>query len=72
MATSPVIKCPTCRKRGRWFDGPFGPFCSERCKLIDLGKWLGEEHRVSTPLTNAHLDQIEDLGPAQSPPPGLN
>lgn len=44
------IKCPTCKKRGAWFSGAFGPFCSHRCKLIDLGKWLGEEHRISEPL----------------------
>jgi uncharacterized protein len=27
-------------------ENPWAPFCSERCKLIDLGKWLGEEYRV--------------------------
>ena len=27
---------------------PFFPFCSQRCRLIDLGKWLGEEYRVPT------------------------
>jgi endogenous inhibitor of DNA gyrase (YacG/DUF329 family) len=31
-------------------DLPFFPFCSERCKLIDLGDWFDEEHRISTPL----------------------
>ncbi|MCG9129208.1 DNA gyrase inhibitor YacG [Candidatus Poribacteria bacterium] len=31
---------------------PNFPFCSKRCKSIDLGKWLNEEYRISTPLTN--------------------
>ena len=51
------IKCPTCKKPGAWFSGPFGPFCSHRCKLLDLGKWLGEEHRISEPL---RADQLQD------------
>ena len=40
------MKCPTCNKRIEWDDNPFRPFCSERCKLIDLGRWVSEEYRV--------------------------
>jgi hypothetical protein len=40
------ITCPLCRKKTRWENNPFKPFCSERCKLIDLGKWASEEYRV--------------------------
>lgn len=39
-------KCPTCNKPIQWQDNPFRPFCSERCKLVDLGKWVSEEYRV--------------------------
>ncbi len=39
------IKCPICRKKTEWKGNPFRPFCSERCKLIDLGKWAFEEYR---------------------------
>jgi endogenous inhibitor of DNA gyrase (YacG/DUF329 family) len=36
----PEVNCPTCGARVRWvFDNPFRPFCSERCRLIDLGEW---------------------------------
>lgn len=48
-----LVRCPTCKKKGPWFEGPYGPFCSERCKLIDLGRWLGEEYRISEPLVEA-------------------
>lgn len=42
-----TIQCPTCQKAGTWTDNnPFKPFCSERCRLIDLGAWASEAHRV--------------------------
>ena len=41
-----TIKCPTCGKEARWKDNCFRPFCSERCRLIDLGKWASEEYLI--------------------------
>ena len=46
----PVMECPTCGRRVEYrskAEVPFRPFCSRRCKLIDLHKWLNEEYRVS-------------------------
>ena len=41
------VKCPTCDKDVDWDDNqPWRPFCSERCKLIDLGEWASESHRI--------------------------
>ncbi|MDP3029526.1 MAG: DNA gyrase inhibitor YacG [Deltaproteobacteria bacterium] len=40
------IKCPVCHKSTSWEGNPFRPFCSERCKLIDLGKWIDEGYRI--------------------------
>lgn len=41
------VACPTCGKTVEWrADNRWRPFCSERCKLIDLGDWFGEEHRI--------------------------
>jgi hypothetical protein len=51
------IRCPVCKKAGDWFAGKYGPFCSRRCQLIDLGKWLGEEHVTSEPLRPEHSNQ---------------
>ena len=42
-----------------FFADPLGPFCSQRCKMIDLGKWLGEEYRVSEPLRPDHFMEME-------------
>lgn len=41
------IKCPTCQKEIEWDkNNPYRPFCSERCRLIDLGEWASESHRI--------------------------
>jgi endogenous inhibitor of DNA gyrase (YacG/DUF329 family) len=42
------MKCPICKKDVP-VTGEYAPFCSERCKLIDLGKWAAEEYVISTP-----------------------
>ena len=61
----PPIKCPTCKKVGDWFAGQHGPFCSHRCKLIDLGKWFGGEHAISEPLKPEHFEPYADLPPGK-------
>jgi hypothetical protein len=58
-------KCPTCKKEGNWFEGEYGPFCSHRCKLVDLGKWFSQENRISEPLRPEHLDPFVNLPPGQ-------
>jgi endogenous inhibitor of DNA gyrase (YacG/DUF329 family) len=43
----PVVNCPHCGKTVVWTESEkFRPFCSERCKLIDLGAWADESHRI--------------------------
>jgi uncharacterized protein len=59
------VKCPTCRKTGDWFSTPHGPFCSHRCKLVDLGKWLGEENVISEPLRPDHFKDYENIPPGE-------
>lgn len=59
------IKCPMCRKSGDWLATPFGPFCSKRCKLVDLGKWFSQEHAVSEPLRPEALESYADLPPGE-------
>ncbi len=44
------MRCPICRKETTWKDNPNRPFCSERCKLIDLDNWLSERYRLSSPI----------------------
>ncbi len=41
------VDCPTCGKDVIWDnDSKWRPFCCERCKLIDLGEWASESHRI--------------------------
>jgi endogenous inhibitor of DNA gyrase (YacG/DUF329 family) len=40
------VKCPTCRRELDWETAPYRPFCSDRCRLIDLGAWLTERHAI--------------------------
>jgi endogenous inhibitor of DNA gyrase (YacG/DUF329 family) len=44
---TPVVTCPTCGVAVSWTAASrWKPFCSERCKLIDLGQWATEKYRV--------------------------
>jgi endogenous inhibitor of DNA gyrase (YacG/DUF329 family) len=40
------MRCPTCKREFKPEDSPARPFCSERCRLIDLGRWLDEGYSV--------------------------
>jgi endogenous inhibitor of DNA gyrase (YacG/DUF329 family) len=42
------MRCPICRKEIQP-DNPFAPFCSDRCRIIDLGNWASEKYMISTP-----------------------
>ena len=44
----PTPACPICRKPAPWDENPFRPFCSERCRLRDLGAWSAESYRLPT------------------------
>jgi endogenous inhibitor of DNA gyrase (YacG/DUF329 family) len=42
------VTCPNCKTTVAWNDeSRWKPFCSERCKLIDLGEWFDEKHRIA-------------------------
>jgi endogenous inhibitor of DNA gyrase (YacG/DUF329 family) len=47
MKKAKTVSCPTCNAAVVWSeDSPYRPFCSKRCRLIDLGEWLDEEKRI--------------------------
>lgn len=46
-----IVQCPTCKAAVEWNSfNTFRPFCSHRCKLIDLGEWASENQRISIPI----------------------
>ncbi len=57
----PTLKCTICGKPADFFTPPMGPFCSTRCKMMDLGKWLGEDYKITEPLRPDHLAEYENM-----------
>jgi uncharacterized protein len=62
------VRCPICERAldaqgpREW---PDWPFCSKRCKLVDLGRWLGGNYRIESPLGEEHQDETSE---SDSPP----
>lgn len=59
MTSLEKITCPTCSKKNTWRpDNTFRPFCSDRCKLIDLGEWASETRVI--PGDPLDLDMLSE------------
>jgi uncharacterized protein len=58
------VSCPTCGKSAEWTEGnAHRPFCSERCRTVDLGAWAAERYRV--PVAE-DKDDLDSAGPPES------
>jgi endogenous inhibitor of DNA gyrase (YacG/DUF329 family) len=55
-----LVACPICRRRFDPLTSRAMPFCSERCRLIDLGRWLGEEYHVPAPKSEEKSGEDEE------------
>jgi len=64
VAKPPVVSCPICGAAVAWTaENRWRPFCSERCKLIDLGQWATEKYRV--PVVEQEPEDDSGLPPTQ-------
>ncbi|MEJ2621897.1 MAG: DNA gyrase inhibitor YacG [Candidatus Thiodiazotropha sp.] len=55
------VPCPHCGKLVVWAqNSKWKPFCSERCRLIDLGDWLDENHKIQEPLNGQFEEEPSD------------
>jgi endogenous inhibitor of DNA gyrase (YacG/DUF329 family) len=57
------VRCPICDRLlegGRSSDRPAYPFCSERCRLIDLGRWLGERYCLTPEAEGDPPENVEE------------
>lgn len=64
------IVCPICKKITTWEENPNRPFCSRRCKLIDLGRWAGGEYRIpSSEPVQAEEEKSDDRKEDREPTP---
>ena len=58
--TAPQVACPTCKRKIEWSEAfPWRPFCSERCKMVDLGAWFSEQHAIPAEAADA-ADAADD------------
>jgi len=53
------IKCPQCDTPVSWKGNPHRPFCSERCRLIDLGSWADETYRIPGRIQEPTADDMD-------------
>jgi uncharacterized protein len=68
-----TVPCPTCGRPVLWgSESRFRPFCSERCRLIDLGEWLTEGHVIPEPyegpMPESGAEDTWDIGDEPRPP----
>jgi endogenous inhibitor of DNA gyrase (YacG/DUF329 family) len=54
------VRCPHCRRETPWAGNPYRPFCSERCRLLDLHDWATERHRIPGPPAEESAEGAED------------
>jgi endogenous inhibitor of DNA gyrase (YacG/DUF329 family) len=55
-----IVECPTCKKPVEWGEkSPFRPFCSKRCRLIDIGAWADGSYSIEDPNGGINPDDIE-------------
>ncbi|MGH7884503.1 MAG: DNA gyrase inhibitor YacG [Thermodesulfobacteriota bacterium] len=60
MVKNQIIKCPYCRQKTDWEGNKWRPFCSERCKMIDLGKWASEDYKVLENSPDEPFDEVKN------------
>jgi endogenous inhibitor of DNA gyrase (YacG/DUF329 family) len=60
------VRCPVCGKTFERSDSAAMPFCSERCRLIDLGRWMGERYSVPAERDRADEEASSDDSPVTS------
>ena len=55
-----ILRCPICKMLVKVGD-PDAPFCSDRCRVIDLGKWASGGYRISSPIMDPELlEEVEE------------
>lgn len=54
-----LVTCPHCKKNFSYYESKYRPFCSERCRMVDLGVWLDEGYRM--PVKPDELEDEEEL-----------
>jgi len=59
-----TVRCPICKKPVP-MDSPQMPFCSDRCRIIDLGNWASEKYSIPVADRSNELEETEDAEPSE-------
>lgn len=54
------VNCPHCSLEFLYYSSDFRPFCSERCKMVDMGMWLEEAYAIKGPSFDPYIEQREE------------
>jgi len=57
------VTCPVCKRKTPWKNNSFRPFCSDRCRLTDLGKWAAEEYRIPGEKKDGFGESTKEINP---------
>jgi len=55
------VKCPHCEKKFSYYTSTSRPFCSEKCKLIDMGGWLNESYSINGRTNSVYIENPDML-----------
>jgi uncharacterized protein len=58
----PMVRCPQCGRQTEFSGNEFRPFCSERCKLIDLGAWASGQYNIPGEPVSMSDEHLGTLG----------
>ena len=61
MTKKVEVKCPGCKKKFSYHESEFRPFCSEKCKMLDLGQWFDESYSIKGRDNSVYIEDPESL-----------
>ena len=56
-----IVKCPECKRSFKYYTSDTRPFCSDKCKLIDLGQWLNESFVINGRSNTVYIEEPESV-----------
>lgn len=63
MSKDLIVKCPTCNQSYKYYSSTFRPFCTEKCKLIDLGHWFDESYTINGTSGTVYIEDKDNFNP---------
>ena len=55
------VNCPRCKKKFSYYTSESRPFCSDKCKMIDMGTWLTENYQIAGQTNSVYIEDAEKL-----------